>query len=311
MKKTFNIPKTFFGFLSASVLFWLLINLSKQYTTEIETVVTYNNIAIQKTIINTPIKKIALVVKGSGFKLIAQNFINSNIKLNLEKAHKKKNNAYYFLTKNSYSEVQRQLNSGIELIKFQRDSIPLEMGTLASKKVPLKANLELKFQLGYDLASPIKITPSHVLISGETSLIDKIIFLNLKKITLENISESTTLKGTIETPEQLKKEVNSAKISIIVDKFTEGEIEVPISIKNAPKNINIFPKKVKIIYKVGLKNFNKINANLFKIACDYKQITSNETSYLTPKLIQFPDSITILRIVPKKIDFLIHKKTQK
>ncbi|MCD8405599.1 hypothetical protein LNI90_07640 [Tenacibaculum dicentrarchi] len=311
MKKNFNIPKTFFGFLSASVLFWLLINLSKKYTTEIEIAVTYSNITIQKTIINTPIKKISLIVKGSGFKLISQNFTNSTVKLDLEKAHKKKNNNYYFLTKNSYSEVQRQLNSGIELIKFQRDSIPLEMGDLASKKVPLKTNLELNFQLGYDLASPIKITPSHVLISGETSLIDKINFLNLSKETLKNISESTTLKSTIETPKQVKKEVSFAKISIIVDKFTEGEIEVPITIKNAPKNINIFPKKVKVIYKVGLKNFNKINANLFKVSCDYKQITSNETSYLTPKLIQFPDSITIQRIVPKKIDFLIHKKTKK
>ncbi|SOS49283.1 conserved hypothetical protein [Tenacibaculum dicentrarchi] len=311
MKKNFNIPKTFFGFLSASVLFWLLINLSKKYTTEIEIAVTYSNITIQKTIINTPIKKISLIVKGSGFKLISQNFTNSTVKLDLEKAHKKKKNNYYFLTKNSYSEVQRQLNSGIELIKFQRDSIPLEMGDLASKKVPLKTNLELNFQLGYDLASPIKITPSHVLISGETSLIDKINFLNLSKETLKNISESTTLKSTIETPKQVKKEVSFAKISIIVDKFTEGEIEVPITIKNAPKNINIFPKKVKVIYKVGLKNFNKINANLFKVSCDYKQITSNETSYLTPKLIQFPDSITIQRIVPKKIDFLIHKKTKK
>ncbi|WP_214983426.1 hypothetical protein [Tenacibaculum dicentrarchi] len=311
MKKNFNIPKTFFGFLSASVLFWLLINLSKKYTTEIEIAVTYSNITIQKTIINTPIKKISLIVKGSGFKLISQNFTNSTVKLDLEKAHKKKNNNYYFLTKNSYSEVQRQLNSGIELIKFQRDSIPLEMGDLASKKVPLKTNLELNFQLGYDLASPIKITPSHVLISGETSLIDKINFLNLSKETLKNISESTTLKSTIETPKQVKKEVSFAKISIIVDKFTEGDIEVPITIKNAPKNINIFPKKVKVIYKVGLKNFNKINANLFKVSCDYKQITSNETSYLTPKLIQFPDSITIQRIVPKKIDFLIHKKTKK
>ncbi|CAL2078784.1 conserved hypothetical protein [Tenacibaculum dicentrarchi] len=311
MKKNFNIPKTFFGFLSASVLFWLLINLSKKYTTEIEIAVTYSNITIQKTIINTPIKKISLIVKGSGFKLISQNFTNSTVKLDLEKAHKKKNNNYYFLTKNSYSEVQRQLNSGIELIKFQRDSIPLEMGNLASKKVPLKTNLELNFQLGYDLASPIKITPSHVLISGETSLIDKINFLNLSKETLKNISESTTLKSTIETPKQVKKEVSFAKISIIVDKFTEGDIEVPITIKNAPKNINIFPKKVKVIYKVGLKNFNKINANLFKVSCDYKQITSNETSYLTPKLIQFPDSITIQRIVPKKIDFLIHKKTKK
>lgn len=269
--------------------------------------VIYTNIAIQKIIIDTPIKKISLLVKGTGFKLISSSFRTSKVTLNLEKAIKKKDTDYYFTTKKLYSEVQQQLSSGIELIRIQRDSIPLKIGTLESKKVPLKTNLELNFQLGYDLVSPIKVIPSHVLISGEASLIDKITSLNLKKIKLENISESTTLKGIIEIPKHIKTATISAQISIIVDKFTEGEIEVPISVKNAPNNINIFPKKVKIFYKVGLKNFNKINKNLFKIECDYKQVMINETSYLIPKLIKFPDSITPIRIAPKKIDFLIHK----
>ncbi|MEX6625987.1 CdaR family protein [Tenacibaculum salmonis] len=267
----------------------------------------YTNVAIQKTVIDTPVKNITLLVKGSGFKLIASSFTIPKLTLNLKKATKKKANNYFFTTKKLHKTVQLKLNSGIELIKIQRDTIPLKMGTLQSKKIPLKTNLELTFQLGHDLATPIKITPSHVLISGEASLIDKITSLNLKKIKLENISESTTLKATIEIPKKLRIETSSAKINIIVDKFTEGEIEIPISIKNAPKNINIFPKKVKIIYKVGLKNFNKINANLFKIECDYKQVIMNGTTYLTPKLMKFPDSITLIRIVPKKIDFLIHK----
>lgn len=93
----------------------------------------------------------------------------------------------------------------------------------------------------------------------------------------------------------------------MVDKFTEGEIEVPVLVKNAPKGINIFPKKVKVIYKVGLKNFNEITPDLFKIECDYLDAENNELNYLTPELKDTPNLATVLRIVPDKIDFLIYE----
>ncbi len=307
MKNTFNIPKTFFGFLTASVLFWLLINLSKEYTTEITIDVAYINLSLKKSIIDTPIKKLPLLVKGSGFNLISISLSNNYIKLNLDKINKKKGPDYYFLTKKLHSEIQDQLRSGIELILVQKDTIPLKIGTLHSKKIPLKTDLNITFQLGHDLSKPISIKPDSVIISGEQSLLKSISFLNLEKINLENLSETTITNSSIIISENIKTDITTAEISIIVDKFTEGEIEVPISVKNAPKGINIYPKKVKIIYKVGLKNFSKINENLFKIECNYNQVKINEASYLTPKLTKSSDLITLVRIVPEKIDFLIHK----
>ncbi len=307
MKNTFNIPKTFFGFLLASILFWLLINLSKEYTSEITTNIIYTNLSIKKTIINTPIKEIPLLIKGSGFKLIATSLSNNSIELNLENANKKKTNNYYFLTKKLHSEIQRQLKSGIELIQIQIDTIPLNIGTLHSKKIPLKTDLNITFQLGHDLSSPISIKPDSILISGEQSLLETIILLNLEEINLENLSESTKINSVINIPDDIKTDITSAEISINVDKFTEGEIEVPVFVKNAPPGITIYPKKVKIIYKVGLKNFNKININSFKIECDYNEVKNNDISYLTPKLTKSSSLITLVRKVPEKIDFLIHK----
>ena len=57
MKKTINIPKTFIGFLSASVFFWLLINLSKEYKTEVEFDIEYTKLPQQKILLKTPLKK--------------------------------------------------------------------------------------------------------------------------------------------------------------------------------------------------------------------------------------------------------------
>ena len=308
MKNIFNIPKTFFGFLIASLLIWLLINLSKEYTVEIAIDTVYINLSTQKTIIDTPIKRIPLLIKGSGFKLISTSFSNDKITLDLEKTSKKKDIDYYFYAKKLHSEIQSQLKSGIELISIQKDTIPLKIGTLHSKKVPLITNLDITLKLGHDLSSPISVKPNTVLISGEQSLLKEISFLNLEQINLENVAENIKTKVSVNIPPSIKTDITSAEISVFVDKFTEGEIDVPISIKNAPKGINIFPKKVKIIYKVGLKNFNKIAANFFKIECDYNQVKNNQSPYLTPRLVKTPDSVTVVRIVPEKIDFLIHKE---
>lgn len=307
MKNTLNIPKTFFGFLLASILFWLLINLSKEYTTEATIDLIYTNLSLKKTIIEAPIKKIPLLIKGSGFKLIVTNLSSNSIKLNLENTNRKKATDYYFLTKKLHSEIQNQLKSGIELLRIQKDTIHLKIGTLNSKKIPLKTDLNISFQLGHDLSSPISIKPDSIVISGEQSLLKSIILLNLEEINLENISESTKINSDIKIPKNVKADITSAEINITVDKFTEGEIEVPVLVKNAPKGTNIFPKKVKIIYKVGLKNFNKINPNLFKVECDYNLVNQEENSYLKPKLTKSSDLITLVRMVPEKIDFLIHK----
>ncbi|TDQ27942.1 YbbR-like domain-containing protein [Tenacibaculum caenipelagi] len=309
MKKKFNIPKTFFGFLTTSIFFWLLINLSKEYNAEVEYDIEYTKLSLQKTLISTPVKKITLILKSSGYNLFASGLTHKPIQLNLNEATKKKGNEYFFLSKNLLPKIQNQLKSGIQLLEIKQDSIPLKIGVLSSKKISLKADLNVTFQLGYDFSKPITITPDSIIVSGDETYLNNLHSLNLEKVVLENLSENKNVTTPIIFPEdvQLKANHKSVNIQISVDKFTEGEIEVPVVVKNAPKGINIFPKKVKIIYKVGLKNFNDITPDLFKVECDYTQSKDNGINYLTPKLKSVPDLVTLIRIVPDKIDFLTYE----
>ncbi|WGH75619.1 hypothetical protein P8625_00205 [Tenacibaculum tangerinum] len=309
MKTKLNIPKTFFGFLIASIFFWFLINLSKEYHTIVEYDVEYIHLPQQKNLIEAPINKLYLKLKSSGYQLLVASLSHKPIQLDLREVSKKSENDYYFLSKKIAANIQEQLKSGLKLVQIQNDTIPLKIGTLKSKKVALKPNVNITFQLGYDFSKPITITPDSVLISGDETYISKTDFLNLENVTLKNISKNTNITAPIILPENitLKSSHSSAEIRIDVDKFTEGEIEVPVVVKNAPRGINIYPKKVKVIYKVGLQNFNDVTPDLFEVECDYNQIKDNEVNYLTPKVKDIPNMVTLVRLVPNKIDFLIYE----
>ncbi|WP_143592090.1 YbbR-like domain-containing protein [Tenacibaculum holothuriorum] len=312
MNKISDIPKAFFGFLLAAFLMWLLINLSKKYTTQVSYTLNYINLAQNKIFEKEPLKEIPITIKGTGFKLLAANFSNKSLDVNLDKIYKTKNNGYYLLSNNLKANFQKQLANGIELQQVDIDTLHLNLGLLASKKVPLVADLDLNFQLGYDLSKPILLQPDSINVSGTKKLLDKLTHFNLQKVTLENISENLTTTSKIILPEefnQLKLNTTNTTIQLFVDKFTEGEFEIPILVKNVPNSIklNIFPKKIKVVYKVGLKNFNKITEDSFSVECDYLQTQKNNVSYLIPKLINKPEMVTSVRIIPNKIDFLINK----
>lgn len=312
MNKISDIPKVFFGFLLAAFLMWLLINLSKKYTTQVNYTLNYSNLAQNKVFEKEPLKEIPITIKGTGFKLLAANFSTKSLNVNLDKIYKTKYNGYYLLSNNLKASFQRQLANGIDLQQVDIDTLHLNLGLLASKKVPLVTDLNLNFQLGYDLSKPIVLQPDSINVSGTKKLLDKLTHFNIQKVTLENISENLTTTSKIIIPKefnQLKVNTTNTTIQLFVDKFTEGEFEVPVLVKNVPNSIklNIFPKKIKVVYKVGLKNFNKITEDSFSVECDYIQTQKNNVSYLIPKLISKPEMVTSVRIIPNKIDFLINK----
>ena len=94
-----------------------------------------------------------------------------------------------------------------------------------------------------------------------------------------------------------------------MDKITDGSYNLPFEVINLPRNVIIstYPKEVKVVYQVALKDYNKIPENSFRIQCDYKQTQDNNLDYLIPKLVDKPEMITNVKIVPNKIEFLIKK----
>lgn len=312
MIKNKKISKSFISFLAVSILIWLLITLSKEYTTLLTFPVSYRNIPQDKLLQKEPITEIDIVAKTSGFNILNSKFSDKNIVLNAGHLTKKSLNRYYFLTKNQLNTIQKQLHSSIQLQEIVIDTIYLEIGNLLSKKVPLNPNLEIRYHIGYDVLKSVTMKPDSVLISGSEAQIEKIKILNLEVLKLEDVKADFSKKVKIILPKNssnIKVYSEYTRISGKVEKFTEGSFKIPFKINNLPKDIalTMFNKTVEVVFVVGLSDFNKIDKNFFEVVCDYTISKENNLNYLVPKVIVKSSFIKSFKVIPNKIEFSIQK----
>ncbi len=312
LKTSQTISKSFLGFLGASFLIWVLITFSKEYKTVIEYEVNFINIPQKNILLETTPQKIASYVSGSGFRLFWSQLFDQKIKLDVSKFAKTSQNKTYVLPKNQLSNIQEQLMSGVEIENILKDTLYVKMGFLHTKKVPLKPNLNINFQVGYNLLGDVKVTPDSVLISGDENQLKSIQFLDLESLKLTNVKGNFSNKVAILKPSQsksIKLTASKALISAKVDKFTEGSLQVPFKITNVPTDIKIttLSETVLVTFVVALSQFSRVSEASFIIECDYEMSTKNELGYLIPKIVLKPDFVDNIKIIPTKIDFLIQK----
>jgi hypothetical protein len=93
-----------------------------------------------------------------------------------------------------------------------------------------------------------------------------------------------------------------------VDKFTEGKLNVPVSVINLPKaiSLSIFPKEVPVVFYTNLSSYNSINATDFVVTCDYNRL-GNSTNVLIPILESYPPTIKNASLQINKLEYVIKK----
>lgn len=312
MKSIKKIPKTFISFLIASLLIWFLITLSKEYTTSIVFPVSYNELPQNKLLEKEPVNELELLVKGSGFKILSSKFSSNSILLNTDNLARKTKSKYYFLLKNQQVNIQKQLLSGLQIQQIIKDTIYLEIGSLTSKKVPVRLNLNIKYHLGYDASDTVRIVPDSILISGPKEQINKINELKSKVLKLDDVKsnfENTVLIIKPKNSNNINFSTETVQIKGSVEKFTEGSFKIPFKVINLPTTIQLatLTKTVEIVFVVGLSDFNKMDINSFRVECDYETSIKNNLGYLIPKIVMKPDLVKSVKVIPNKIDFLIQK----
>ena len=307
-----KIPKAFFVALVFALLFWSLIKLSKENKVVVSAPVSYVNLPQDKLIQKAPLANIEVQVKGTGFRLIGLSFSNNAIDLDARNLQKKQGSEYFFLTRNQKTSIQKQFSESYEIKTIFQDTLFLDLGLLISKKVPVIANLDLEYKLGFHLLDKLVLVPDSILVFGPEGQVNVLKSLELEALELKDVSENIEKKIAVKKPISLDKiKYTNEKVMVtgVVDRFTEGAIELPFEIINLPEDIsvNTFPKMVRIVYQVGLSNFNKIDKNSFKIICDYSHSELNNLTYLVPKISNKPNFVTSIKLMPNKVEFLIQK----
>ena len=303
--------KVFLVFLCLSFVFWMLTKLSKVYTSDIEFAVNYYNLPVKRVIQNDPVKQITASVKASGFSLLNYKINPKKLEVDIHNLAYKTGSIFYYLPNTNLAQLSGQLDVESSIERVVQDTIFFNLGLNKTKKIPVKFNSEIKYKLGYHLVGNVSVVPDSIEITGPEAILDTIYNIQTKKIELLNVSSgfNEDVKLNLIGTEKITYATDHVTVKGNVDKFTEGFFIVPFNIINAPieYRLTTFPREVKVLYQVGLNDYNKVVKENFVVECDYAVSVDNNLTYLIPELKEGSSLITSVRIIPNKIEFLIEK----
>jgi hypothetical protein len=303
--------KVFLVFLCLSFVFWMLTKLSKVYKSDIEFSVNYHNLPAKRVIQNDPVKQITSSVKASGFSLLNYKINPKTLEVDIHNLAYKTGSMFYYLPNANLTQLSAQLDVDSSIERVLQDTIFFNLGLNKTKKIPVKFNSDIKYKLGYNLVGNVSVEPDSIEITGPEAILDTINNIRTDKVELLNISSgfSEVVKLNLIGAEKITYATDQVSVSGNVDKFTEGSFIVSFNIINAPLEYRLttFPREVKILYQVGLSDYNKVVKENFVIECDYSVSVDNNLTYLIPELKEGSTLITSVRIIPNKIEFLIEK----
>lgn len=300
--------KAFFFFLTFSFLIWILVQFSKKYEENIKVPVVYTTIPKDKIISKQPIF-LELKLRENGFKIAWVSLFQKEFKIDLSKLQIV-HDSLIFNIENNTKKIRANLGLNLEDVVFLDDVLRIGFQFKEVRKVPVKAQMNIEFKPGFASQDSLKITPDSIKISGSKKKVDAIHAIKTKLINLKNVDQSLTGKIPFDTTGigDITLYQKAANYTLEVEKFTEGKIDVPIFVINAPKDMEviIFPKNLKVVFKVSLKNFDKVSKNDFRVVCDYEDL-KGEQDFFIPKIVEKPHFITNLRLNINKVQFVVKK----
>jgi YbbR domain-containing protein len=304
---------TFLCCVFISVLFWLLMTLSKEYVIMVNYPVNYVNAPADKVVANNLPTTMSLEVKSKGFFLLAYKFTDPqtvHIDLNESKRLAEKNH-YYLLTNSQVNKITRQFSSRVIIQRVIPDTIYLNYNKKIKKRVPVRANLKIDIDPRYQASDSLRLTPAFVEVSGAADVISKIDHVETLPLSIKNVDKPQTVILNLKNDSgkgEVEMSVSKIKAFVNVKKFTEATIDLPIEAINLPSGYTLksFPDKVTVKYNVAFDNYEKINAQQFRAVIDYKKAEPGSNK-LRINLEKYPIDIRSVKMNPEKVEYILKK----
>jgi len=296
---------------------WVLIKLSRDYSETLKYPVSYVNLPSDKIVINDLDTVFTIKLKSKGYRILSNKMFFKPQTINIDVAsliRKKKDitKEHYIATSDLYQLIGTQINYTNNVISVIPDTLYFRFEKLHTRKVPLKLRLNMSFAQQYKLSDSIKLKPDSVTISGAKSAIDSIKYIETLNQTLTNLKQSQALTLGFESKynkSKIKITPSSAKLVVLVEKYTEATVEIPIVVVNNVKNnvVRTFPEKVKITYLVSLDKFKDVKPAMFSVVADISKAISAKSKKMKVDVQKFPSFVKVSKIEPDKVEFLLLK----
>ena len=304
---------TFLFFLLLSSFIWLLNTLDKDYITELNFPVNYEN--FPKHLVQTEDlpSSFTLRVEASGYLLLKHKIgktiypLTIDILEFLSESLLRDTIGFDIRTSSYREEIENQLHKQIKVIDIKPEILHFYFEKEITKEIPVKPVFQYRFGKQLIFKNDPDVSPSMVFVSGPKNILDTISFIPSVPKDLGIVNDNITTSISLLPIRNLTYSISKAKLSIEVEKYTESTFQIPIHIINIPDTVSLIlnPEFVTLSYCTGLSSFKRINPAQFSLNVDFKEYVQNKTSKLTVLVKNAPEEVFNIRVNPRAVNYII------
>jgi len=293
----------------ASLVFWAAIKLSKDYDT-IETIGISYELPRGVAFAQTPPNSLEARVRATGWELVNQSLSTRERMIAIDSLELRDNTDGIISIR---SEVAKAFeDEGLEVNPITNERIVIQMEKVASKKVPVKLEAQIKYARGFQSSRPPRVEPDSLVISGPKSIIDSISFWRSDSLVVSNVEDTLRISTLVKEAQLPSVNVEPQAVSVFIEsqQFTEKSIYVPIRVRgvSVSDSVSIFPKQVLVKVAVGLHDYETINAADFTAVVSIGEAKSLNSATLPVLLERRPDLVRQVIVQPRTVEVFFYER---
>ena len=292
-----------------ALIFWLFIKLSQEYRTTRQIDITYL-FPESKTFVDKLPTQIIATVKGIGWDLLGDHFSGRTTHIEFELQDQE---SQTIDRTQIVGAITNQVPASLKIEDVNLNYVNVLLDDMSQKKIPIILEKNIQLETGFQIKK-ITLVPDSVFLYGPAILVEGNSFWKTQLLDLKNIktAQQITLDLAPTGSEQLHLKPAKIQANIEVEQLTENSFFVPITVVNPPDSLNIFPKKVKVNYVVGLSQFDKVKAADIKIVADFKNTSLQAAENTIPlNIVEYPSYLINVNCSPNSVQYYFIKDAAK
>jgi hypothetical protein len=197
---------------------------------------------------------------------------------------------------------------GNDVFSVSPEQITVEIEDVATKTVPVEAVAALSFWKGFDLADAIQLTPATITVEGAKSVLENLNSLKTDTLRFQKLKDTMVTIIKLMPIPILKFDKSEVSAQIAVEQFTEKSLFVPLTVRNAPQRLQIFPNKIKLDCTVALSRYASLSGENFTAVVDLKNVdVKSKNNTVAIVLSQQPSFVRNVKFSPQSVEFYFEK----
>jgi hypothetical protein len=211
-----------------------------------------------------------------------------------------------YLLPSQWENKTREVLTEVKVEKIGTDTIFCRFDPIEKKQVGLYVDLQdIRLRMGYQISSPIRLTPRFVEFRGAASLIRNLPAMLPVRVDARNISESFDQNVGLDFSEEYPKnqllnyDLDKVNVQFTVRPSLEESLDIPIEMVNARSGLGLKETKATVTFLVSDSEKPELRLNAFRVVADMATFNPADST-VEVRLEKYPETVSDVQVGIKK-----------